>query len=421
MGFETKTFFQFYFGWRIWSIPMGFETEWQGESFSKSLDLKYPYGIWNWSTARPKRQAKAFEVSLWDLKLPQDFTVRKAVKIWSIPMGFETLVPFSTKKGGKNLKYPYGIWNTKMIMRFHQMGKNLKYPYGIWNNIYNKVEICWRSIWSIPMGFETSRNFGWNGRCMPIWSIPMGFETWRSTRKHFWMGRFEVSLWDLKPLTGGLDCMSVEIWSIPMGFETISKWWWKAYWFHLKYPYGIWNLSFFWELQLSLRFEVSLWDLKQPARPPAHPAPQIWSIPMGFETCHVFSPFLFFSIWSIPMGFETWKMGYWRDGKRRFEVSLWDLKLDVDHVEVADISIWSIPMGFETFPRFYCLLDSKNLKYPYGIWNRSRRNRSNRRLLIWSIPMGFETAASASSFSFNLDLKYPYGIWNIPCLIRFYR
>ena len=116
----------------VWSIPMGFETIRRENGRYIQTGLKYPYGIWN------------------QAELTQD--------------GFYT-----------SLKYPYGIWNVSrspMLPR-HDC---LKYPYGIWNGNWKRRDpgvrvwsipmgfetMLWSAhlwfspfVWSIPMGFET--------------------------------------------------------------------------------------------------------------------------------------------------------------------------------------------------------------------------------------------------------------------------
>ena len=94
--------------------------------------LKYPYGIWNRWTCRMARRNHQFEVSLWDLKLRLGklsrfslafevslWDLKPVIKssflislfIWSIPMGFETCYYALGWVCFLHLKYPYGIWN----------------------------------------------------------------------------------------------------------------------------------------------------------------------------------------------------------------------------------------------------------------------------------------------------------------------
>ena len=92
------------------------------------------------------------------------------------------------------------------------------------------------------------------------------------------------------------------------------------------------------------------------------------------------------------MGFETDSMLYHEVTGDWFEVSLWDLKLDMRtrttssgfHLKYP-YGIWNYRAAFDAFVRY------SDLKYPYGIWNgRKARRRGN-----------------------PVDLKYPYGIWNL--------
>ena len=218
MGFETRRRSRQNRGYFIWSIPMGFETWWKLLAANKY---------------------NKFEVSLWDLKPPAGL---------SLP---------STKS---NLKYPYGIWNFAYRERQGACG-HLKYPYGIWNSTSTTSKSRIFHL-KYPYGIWNWRNHKSVGHARSIWSIPMGFETteMRFSQSHF---PFEVSLWDLKQYSNHLMII-------------ISP--------YLKYPYGIWNFGSRHPCLPRLWFEVSLWDLKLINASKRSFARLIWSIPMGFET-----------------------------------------------------------------------------------------------------------------------------------------
>ena len=93
---------------------MGFETFEYHIVVEKFVDLKYPYGIWNLRI-----------LMYWSLKAG-----KFEVSLWDLKQEFENF----GKTEGRNLKYPYGIWNFLKTERCINT-TNLKYPYGIWNYV----------------------------------------------------------------------------------------------------------------------------------------------------------------------------------------------------------------------------------------------------------------------------------------------
>ena len=70
--------------------PYGIWNRRQADSPKNPSNLKYPYGIWNHVQDSTSRGVLWFEVSLWDLKQITQCKIVISPRIWSIPMGFET-------------------------------------------------------------------------------------------------------------------------------------------------------------------------------------------------------------------------------------------------------------------------------------------------------------------------------------------
>ena len=91
---------------------------------------------------------------------------------------------------------------------------------------------------------------------------------------------------------------------------------------------------------------------------------------MGFETGDELFAFYEHIIWSIPMGFETTNGYNKKKSCKKFEVSLWDLKRIkngvVFFVDRFEVSLWDLKL----YTKQECLPKRRDLKYPYGIWNR---------------------------------------------------
>ena len=148
------------------------------EQFSKLLCLKAPYGIWNCS------------LCLCDQML--------ALKVWKLPMGFETDAVALKVSKRFGLKAPYGIWNFCVPCNC-TICVSLKAPYGIWNAFTTNSCPC-----TTP-AFESS-----------LWDLkPHSIKL-----ASFFLSLFESSLWDLKQCIKRLFWVDEGVWKLPMGFET---------------------------------------------------------------------------------------------------------------------------------------------------------------------------------------------------------
>ena len=205
--------------------PYGIWNPWQ-DDFDWDLWSHYETSLWDLKPAKTKMydaNNKDYETSLWDLKrsskvkenefggyyetslwdLKQDLmasTVFGRVRLWDIPMGFETTMCKPDIAGA-------------VIMR---------HPYGIWNPIDATMQIRYNKLWDIPMGFETRSKRGDRN----------------STRY------YETSLWDLKLVLLKLRVRNTsELWDIPMGFETYINLQVIPQYHIMRHPYGIWNFN----------------------------------------------------------------------------------------------------------------------------------------------------------------------------------
>ena len=249
---------------RLWDIPMGFETLKQPKHRKIRWIMRHPYGIWNPCHDKRTTVLRHYETSLWDLKLEDPYTSCILQELWDIPMGFETLLTRAS-------------------------------------------EYALLSLWDIPMGFETQRVLSAGHVWYALWDIPMGFETFILLRHGERPRHYETSLWDLKLFDAFFAKDPIEI---------------------MRHPYGIWNA---WPQYLQARCQG------------------LWDIPMGFET--------------------TWR-NQERDHTNHYETSLWDLKL----VASGRSDWWVLIM-----------------RHPYGIWNSTLCLESKTATTLWDIPMGFET------------------------------
>ena len=167
---------------------------------NRELIMRHPYGIWNffskWVLLNPidyetslwdlkllgstltGTRPKNYETSLWDLKLPRGEPNFILLRLWDIPMGFETTLR-------------YQGWIPRCIMR---------HSYGIWN---------------LDPGH-------WVSSLPRLWDIPMGFETSTNTLHRCTVFYYETSLWDLKRLLLKYFLRASSLWDIPMGFK--RKW-----------------------------------------------------------------------------------------------------------------------------------------------------------------------------------------------------
>ena len=149
MGFETLDNPFIDKEYRVWKLPMGFETQglwckrgcrfhclkapygiWNAKNMalhSFYLCLKAPYGIWNREIGSSLAAASTFESSLWDLK----------------PSSLGTITILAPC-----LKAPYGIWNEKSKKEQEELER---FESSLWDL---KPQSCWRAK---PRGwFESS-------------------------------------------------------------------------------------------------------------------------------------------------------------------------------------------------------------------------------------------------------------------------
>ena len=267
------------------------------------------------------------------------------------------------------------------------------------------------------MGFETRRE---QRECdhqrhyeISLWDLkPLSSQSSQGCHTHY-----EISLWDLKHPDNHVAYVASWLWDIPMGFETYAFGNKRMKVFIMRYPYGIWNSSSeiskvatgsimrypygIWNLYALEARGVTkiLWDIPMGFETPFQSADNghiriLWDIPMGFETilidtCNI----LHRQLWDIPMGFETTGILLANTLKHDYEISLWDLKR-VCH------SLWVTG----------CLI----MRYPYGIWN----------LFQVCLQTCFETHYEISLWDLKLHkgivcalldciMRYPYGIWNV--------
>ena len=156
---------------------MGFET---------SLDVKYSI------------VSVIFEVSLWDLKQH----IKNQIKFYGL--GFEVslwdlkpLKPLFVLLVVWNLKYPYGIWNFNFSRCWAFIDYIWSIPMGF-ETLISSLSSSSSSSFEVSLWDLKQIAFFIFVDSILIWSIPMGFETNFELFLKSFLSLFEVSLWDLK-------------------------------------------------------------------------------------------------------------------------------------------------------------------------------------------------------------------------------
>ena len=111
MGFETYFCFSFYFRW-VWFEHTLWDLKLRHRATDCAIEgLNIPYGIWNPRSMSGNCNSSGLNIpyGIWNCKI---WATRWAKsKVWTYPMGFETLRRSSSRTRRLCLNIPYGIWN----------------------------------------------------------------------------------------------------------------------------------------------------------------------------------------------------------------------------------------------------------------------------------------------------------------------